>query len=265
MSHDRQPVLSVVTVVRNGEQHIGRCIESVIAQGIQGLEYIIVDGQSTDGTLEVIERYRDSVSVLISEPDKGLYDAMNKGLRLATGRFIHFLNSDDQYFDDGVLARILPELMDGEVVFGQMKYVEADGSSRLIGQPFSWDEELRASRVPQMALVVPKSCYAEVGEFDLSLRIAADYDMVLRLASKFPMRYLPVPISVMHAGGISYLSPKLAFRESMQVARRYGRGLLPGYGDYYLKRIKWQLSRMLPQVLLGYVRERKEASRSPCR
>lgn len=262
MSQDRQPVLSVVTVVRNGEQHIGRCIESVIAQGIQGLEYIIVDGQSTDCTLEVIERYRGSVTVLVSEPDEGLYDAMNKGLQLARGRFIHFLNSDDRYFDDGVLARILPELKDGEVVFGQMKYMEMDGSSRLIGQQFSWQQELRASRVPQMAVFAPKSCYQEVGEFDRSLRIAADYDMVLRLAIKFPMRYIPVPVAVMYAGGISYLSSKLAFQESMQVARRYGRSLLSSYWDYYLKRTKWRLSRILPQTLLRYIWDKKNAFRS---
>jgi glycosyltransferase involved in cell wall biosynthesis len=96
MNNGLSPSISVITVVRNGASVIADCIDSVLAQQIDGLEYIVIDGASTDGTLEIIRRYGDAISVCISEPDRGLYDAMNKGLRLARGRYIHFLNADDR-------------------------------------------------------------------------------------------------------------------------------------------------------------------------
>lgn len=243
---EKEPIITVITVVRNAESSIEGCINSVLAQGIADLEYIIIDGQSTDGTLAIIRKYQRSVETLISEPDNGLYDAMNKGLKHANGRYIHFLNADDCYFNNEVLCSIIPELDESSVAYGQMLYIESDGSKRLQGSDFSWDAELRGSRVPQMALFVPRHCYAIVGDFDTSLKIAADYDMTLRLAKCFPVKYLPQPISIMHAGGVSYQRPDLAFKESMSVSRRHGRGFFGSWWDYLLKRLKWSVAHNLP-------------------
>ncbi|TDR76720.1 glycosyltransferase family 2 protein [Paludibacterium purpuratum] len=237
--HTGRPCITVITVVRNAENSIEKCIESVISQNIKNIEYIIIDGQSTDNTLNIIERYKSNITHLISEPDNGLYDAMNKGLSLATGEFIHFLNADDRYFNEKVLSFFIPQLKSSTISYGQMLYVEVDGKTQKQGKPFNWKRELQGSRVPQMALFAPLECYQAVGFFDTSLRIAADYDMLLRLAQKFHVDFIPAPVSIMHAGGISYQRPDLAFKESLIVSRRYGRSYLGSLGDFFLKHLKW--------------------------
>lgn len=233
--------ISVITVVRNAEATIERCIRSVIAQGIPDLQYIVIDGCSTDGTPEILHRYSAAIDVLVSEVDSGLYDAMNKGLALARGRLIHFLNADDLYADSGALRRMLDAANVDAVYYGQMRYVDGD-RVRCLGSPFSLAREIRKSTVPQPALFVPRQFYDEVGGFDLSLRIAADYDMVLRLARQYPVRFIPTVVTEMHAGGVSYSRPDLTFREAMAVSIRHG--LHPGLARllYWQRRARWALA-----------------------
>lgn len=240
------PLISVITVVRNGASVIAECIESVLAQGIESLEYIIVDGASTDGTLEVIRRYGDAISLCISEPDSGLYDAMNKGLRLARGRYIHFLNADDRYVESHTLRKLLPQLDENTVCYGAMIYQEEDGRQRCLGAPFSWDRELIESHIPQPALFVPSKLYRELGEFNLEYRIAADYDMVLRLARRFPVRFVDQPVTLMMAGGISYTQMGSTFKEAARVSIRHGRPVLAARLTYLRHMLTWQIARRLP-------------------
>lgn len=239
-------LISVITVVRNGVSVIAECIESVLAQRIKNLEYIVIDGASTDGTLEIIRRYGDMVSVCISEPDHGLYDAMNKGLRLARGRYIHFLNADDRYVAPDTLSKLLPQLDENTVCYGAMIYQEIDGRQRRLGSPFSWSRELIESHVPQPTLFVPSQLYREVGEFDLEYRIAADYDMVLRLARRFPMRFVDQPVTRMMAGGISYTQMGRTFQEAARVSIRHGRPVLAARLTYLRHMLTWQIARRLP-------------------
>ena len=229
--------ITVVTVVRNGERVISECIESVLSQGIDRLEYIIVDGASTDNTLEIIRGFGDAVTQCISEPDTGLYDAMNKGLRHARGYYVHFLNSDDRYSSEDTLKRVMPLLDSQSVCHGQMYYVNSSGDRKLLGEPFSRKRELKASRMPQPAMIVPRFMYEKVGEFDTNYRIAADYDMVLRLTEHYPAHFVPVPITVMHTGGISFQRPDLAFGESLKVARKHGRSWIGSLTDFALKHL----------------------------
>lgn len=244
------PPITVITVVRNAVKTIEECIQSVLQQQIDNLEYIVIDGASMDGTLEIIEKHRKFITRIVSEPDGGLYDAMNKGLRSATGVFIHFLNADDRYVSSDVLRSLMPDLQTGVVCYGQMVYVEGFNRHRLLGAPFSLEAELRESRIPQPALFVPRKLYREVGEFDLSLKVAADYDMILRLTSRFPVKYIPKPLIVMRAGGVSYQRTDLAFWESMIVSRRYGRSFVGSWLTYLRRIIKWRIARALPLRLL---------------
>lgn len=255
MSDISTPVLTVITVVRNGETVMDGCIRSVLEQGISDLEYIVIDGASTDGTLGIVRGYGSAISSVISEPDKGIYDAMNKGLRLAKGRFIHFLNADDRYFEPQTLSRLLPELSADAIAYGQLVYQEEDGTRRLLGAPFSWDRELRESHVPQPTLFVPRHFYQEVGEFDTSYRIAADYEMVLRLARRFPIRYVEQPVTVMHAGGISHRRMGLAFLEASRVSRSHGRSAIASRLTYFRRMLKWQMARMLPASAIHATRK----------
>jgi glycosyltransferase involved in cell wall biosynthesis len=242
----KQPPITVITVVFNAGDTVRTCVDSVLAQNISDLEYIVIDGGSTDGTLQILRDYGPRITRLISEPDQGLYDAMNKGLKLATGRFIHFLNADDRYVSPNVLSSLLPKLDAGAMCYGQMHYIEQDGSTRLLGQPFDWKRELRASRIPQPVMFAAPGLYAEVGGFDTSLKVAADYDMVLRLAKRFPVKYIAEPVTVMNSGGLSYRRPDLTFSESMKVSQRHGMGWMAARLTYALRISKWRLKQALP-------------------
>jgi len=246
MSKVLNPPISVISVVRNGASVISDCIDSVLAQQINGLEYIVIDGASTDGTLDIIRSYGDAISVCISEPDHGLYDAMNKGLRLARGRYIHFLNADDRYVAPDTLRQLLPQLDGNTVCYGAMIYQEADGRQRRLGSPFSWDRELIESNVPQPTLFVPSQVYREVGGFDLNYRIAADYDMVLRLARRFPMYFVDQPVTLMAAGGISYRQMGRTFKEAARVSIDHGRPILAARLTYLRHVLTWQIARRVP-------------------
>ena len=254
MSNILSPSISVITVVRNGASVIADCIDSVLAQPIEDLEYIIIDGASTDGTLEIIQRYGDRISVCISEPDRGLYDAMNKGLRLARGRYIHFLNADDRYVAPDALTSLLPQLDESTVCYGAMIYQEEDGRQRRLGSPFSWERELVESHVPQPTLFVPTRMYREVGEFDLKYCISADYDMVLRLAKRFPVRFIEQPVTLMMAGGISYAQMGRTFKESARVSISHGRPVGLAYLTYLRHMLTWQIARHLPVSCIEFLR-----------
>ena len=255
MDESISPVITVITVVRNGAAVIDGCIRSVLEQSVPDLEYIMIDGASTDGTLDIVRGYGGAISCVVSEPDQGLYDAMNKGLRLARGRFVHFLNADDRYATPDTLRTLLPELDDHFICHAQMIYVLGDGSRRVLGETFSRRRELQASRLPQPVLFVAKQIYDQVGGFDTRYRIAADYDMVLRLTERFPTRFIARPVTVMHAGGVSFMRPGLAFGESMQVARRHGRNKFASIWDFALKHTKWWLVQVFPQRLLTIARQ----------
>ena len=246
MSQSQSPIISVITVVRNGAAVIADCIDSVLAQKITGLEYIVIDGASNDGTQDIVRCYGDAISVCISEPDQGLYDAMNKGLRLARGRYIHFLNADDRYVATDTLRQLLPRLDENTVCYGAMIYQEEDGRQRRLGAPFSWERELVESHIPQPTLFVPTLLYREVGEFDLKYRIAADYDMVLRLVKHFPVRFVDQPVTLMMAGGVSYTQMGRTFKEATRVSVSHGRPVALAYLTYMRHMITWQIARRLP-------------------
>lgn len=241
-----QPVITVITVVRNMRSVIGRCIDSVLAQKIDGLEYIIIDGASTDGTLDVIRSYGAAITKVVSEPDRSLYDAMNKGLRLARGKYIHILNADDHYVASDTLEKLLPQLEEDKACYGQMIYQDERGNQRELCGPYSWEKEIVASRIPQPTFIAPKALYDQVGEFDINYKIAADYDLILRMCERFPVKFIPQPVTMMHTGGLSYRQMKLSFKEAAVVSQRHGRSFLASRLTYCKRMLKWQIARQLP-------------------
>jgi glycosyltransferase involved in cell wall biosynthesis len=237
--------ISVITVVYNFEKGIRECIESVIAQNIKDLEYIIIDGGSSDKTMEIVRSYGDFISVIVSEPDQGLYDAMNKGLNIARGKYVHFLNADDRYYKANTLESLLPKLNEKAVCHAQLIYTQGSDRKRTIGKPFSRKKELKGSRMPQPAMFVPRYMFDKVGNFNTKYKIAADYDMVLRLTNKFPTHFISQPVTIMAAGGLSYQRPDLSFLESMLIARNHGRGWIKSWFDFILKHAKWSIAKLI--------------------
>lgn len=238
--------ISIVTTTYNSVATIRNTVESVAAQVFDGeVEYIVVDGGSTDGTLEVLAHYADVVKVLVSEPDKGLYDAMNKGIRLATGDVVGILNSDDFYTSDDVLAAIAGEFEEKNVdaVYGDIHFVDPDNLGKCVrfysSAVFS-PARLRFGFMPaHPSFYVKRACYERYGLYDLDYRIASDYDLMVRFfyKHKITYSYIKKDMVTMRTGGLSTKNLKNRFlitSEDVKACRKYGM-----YSNWLLMSVKY--------------------------
>lgn len=203
--------VSVITVCFNSAGTIRDTIESVRSQSYPDIEYIIVDGGSSDGTLEIIKEYGDSVSLLISEPDRGIYDAMNKGIRAATGDVVATLNSDDFYADELSVQKLVSctEKNGTETVFADLVFVDPNDSENIIRYYKSshfHPGKLRYGWMPaHPTFLAKRALFDKWGLYSLDYRIAADFEMMVRLLYKANVSYayLPEVVVKMRTGGVS--------------------------------------------------------------
>jgi glycosyltransferase involved in cell wall biosynthesis len=171
-------MISVITVVRNNALRIESTLRSVIAQKQQGIEYIVVDGASTDGTVEVIKQYKDSIDVFISEKDEGIYDALNKGIEIATGSLIGIVHSGDILLPGVIatIAKVHAETPDA-ILYGCVKAMDHGELDSVWG----WTHKrLVENMIPHPGSFVPKSIYIRYGSYDKTFKVAGDYDAFLR-------------------------------------------------------------------------------------
>ena len=203
--------LSLVTPSYNSAKTIARTIESVVAQNYDDLEYIIVDGASTDNTADIVSSFQDRIKIkFISEPDKGIYDAMNKGIKLATGEIVGILNSDD-LFDNGNIFSLVSETFTDknvDAVYGDIKYFSDDVNSVKRYWRAGEYKESKLSNgwvIPHPSLFVRKSVYDMYGIFNTDFKIAGDYELILRLLKihKIRVKYISQVFVRMYDGGAS--------------------------------------------------------------
>lgn len=227
--------LSLVTATKNCRKTIESCLHSIYYQESVSYESIIVDGESTDGTSEIISRYRNLSSTIISELDSGIYDAMNKGWALAQGDVIGYLHGDDMLASPHVLQLVAEAFDDPsvDVVYGDLVYVDAVATNRVIrywrAGRFSKKSLVRGWMPPHPTLYVRKHWYDRLGGFDTNYRIAGDYDFILRLFSQPALKvvYIPEVFVKMRVGGASNRSVGQVIkksREDYQALRRSGVG-----------------------------------------
>ncbi len=225
--------ISIVTVAYNAAHTIGDTLASVAAQTHPDIEHIVVDGASTDGTLAVVARQGGHVARLISEPDKGIYDAMNKGLRVATGDVIGLLNADDVYADDGVLARVASTMTHErlDALFGDAEFVHPERPDRPLRRYRS--DRFRPDRIAwgwmpaHPTLFLRRQVYERFGLFRSDYRIAGDFELVARVfhGGTLKYRHLPEVMVRMRTGGIStggWRSTLLLNREVLRACRENG-------------------------------------------
>lgn len=217
-------IISVVTATWNCRSTISDCLQSVARQDYRYREHVIVDGGSTDGTIDVVNQRIDQISIFVSEQDKGIYDALNKGVQLATGDVVGFLHADDLYASDDVLTKIAKAFEDPTVcaVYGDLEYVSQHDTSKVIRRwksaPFN-SRSLRKGWMPaHPTLYVRRDWYSRIGGFDISYRIAADYLSILKLFMQpdFKTVYLPDVLVTMRLGGASNKSLKAVIRKSKE-------------------------------------------------
>jgi len=245
--------VSVITVARNAADTIGDTLRSVAAQRWPDIEHIVIDGASTDGTREIVERHRGRIAAFVSEPDGGLYDAMNKGIALATGDVIGTLNADDVYAHEHVVEHIARAFQDPDVeaCYGDLVYVDRADLNRVVRYwrscPYRDGLFERGWLPAHPTFYVRRAVYARCGVFDTAYRIQADFELTMRLLAvhRVRARYLPEILVRMRMGGTTNRRLGNVVKgnlESYRAARAHGLKVTP---LFFLRKI---LSR-LPQFV----------------
>ncbi len=220
--------ISIITVSYNSSSTIEDTIESVASQSCPNKEYIIVDGLSNDNTLDIINNYSDVINKVISEKDTGIYDAMNKGVNLASGDVIGFINSDDIYSDNQVLQRVsvLFSANPGvDACYGDLCYVKCDDLTKIVrywrSNPYKQGLFKKGWVPPHPTLFARREVYKKFGGFDLRYRIAADFELMLRFiaTNHIQTEYLPHIMVKMRLGGTTNRNLKNILLQNLEIRR----------------------------------------------
>ncbi len=236
--------VSIITSVYNNASTIEDAVLSVLSQNYKDIEYIVVDGSSTDGTVEIIKKYEDQISKFVSEKDKGIYDGLNKGIGLATGDVIGFLHSDDIYANAEVITRVAQAFASTGVdaVYGDLVYTSKSDTTKILrywkGRVFK-PSLLKQGWMPaHPTFFVRRELYECYGSFDTSFCIAADYDFMLRVLSKgIKTHYLPSVLYKMRVGGESNKSIKNIIQKMQEDYRALKNNNVGGFSTLVIKNL----------------------------
>jgi glycosyltransferase involved in cell wall biosynthesis len=217
--------VSIITVVYNGAATIASAVDSVCGQDYADIEYIVIDGGSKDATVDILKSYGDKIAVLVSEPDKGIYDAMNKGLARATGDIIGILNADDFYTDSRVISAVVQAMQasGAETLIGDLVFVQPERLDQIVrfysSAGFSLKKFERGDMPPHPTFFAKRSAYDRLGNFDTQYRITADFDLMLRFLyiHKLSFVYLPQVMVTMRTGGLTNQGLKSKMRLNREI------------------------------------------------
>ncbi|SCY17194.1 glycosyltransferase family 2 protein [Paracoccus tibetensis] len=245
--------ISVVTAVYNRADTVGQAIASVQAQVYPHVEHLIIDGGSTDKTIENVRKYSRAAMRVISEPDEGIYDALNKGIANSTGDVIGVMHSDDFFADAFVLDKVAHEFADPAVgaVYGDLDYVSASDPTKIVRHwksgNFSKNRLRWGWMPPHPTLFLRRDVFVRLGSYDTSYRIAADYDAILRFLGKGGVRarYIPEVLVKMRVGGESNKSLDRVIRKSREDYRALRSSGMGGAGA-----LIWKNVSKIPQFIL---------------
>ncbi|MEP4889848.1 MAG: glycosyltransferase family 2 protein [Aliiglaciecola sp.] len=213
------PKISVVTAVYNGEKYVEHCIKSIVEQTYSNIEYVFIDGGSSDNTLNIANKYADKIDILVSEPDNGISDAMNKGIKACTGDYIIVIHSDDYLYEPETISRLVSQMEESDdVVLCNVKY--GRNNSTLIARPLSWKTNFKG--VHHQGSVCKRALFEKYGHFDETFKICMDYDFFLRIYRKgIRSKTVNITLSFMRDTGVSsqqdWQSLKARFDEERRV------------------------------------------------
>jgi glycosyltransferase involved in cell wall biosynthesis len=221
--------ISIITISFNSAATIRTTIESVLSQTYSDIEYIVIDGKSKDKTVEILQSYDDRIK-WISEPDKGIYDAMSKGVALATGEVVGIINSDDYYPDNETLSRVaqaFAKSSDIGAVYGDLQYVDFSDGNKTIRNwksgEYNRDKFLKGWMPPHPTFFLKKTIYEKHGLYDATFKSAGDYELMLRMLYRHHIKatYIPYVQMKMRVGGVSNVSLKNRIRANQEDRRAW--------------------------------------------
>ncbi len=231
--------ITVITVVKDGAALVWQTIRSVVEQSYPALEYIVIDGASTDGTVDIIRSYESRLAKWLSEPDKGIADAFNKGLALATGDYVMFLNADDALAGPDVLGKIAQEIVVSG--FPALLYGDCDVLDRLSGEvlyradiAFSRKRLLHGQMLPHPSLFAHRSYFEKYGEFDARFKIGMDYEWLLRGGLGERVVHVPLLVTSVRNGGMSTRDRARAVDEIVAALKK-NRHIASAWAEYRLR------------------------------
>lgn len=218
-SYNDKPLISIITVVYNNELYLEGTIQSIINQTYENIEYIIIDGGSTDGTIDIIKKYEDKIDYWVSKSDAGIYDAMNKGIDIATGEWINFMNAGDRFFDSTILLQI-SKVLDCDLIYGNHAVYKDDPTVFQITDVKNYKDTRNIPFCHQSLFA--KTELLKHNKFDTRYKIAADYHQYLILKYlNSTVKYVPVPICLYLDGGLSTISRKKLIYEYYEITKKY--------------------------------------------
>ena len=217
------PKLSIITINYNNKQGLERTIKSIVAQGYKDFEFIVIDGGSNDGSVEVIHQYQDKITKWISEKDSGIYNAMNKGIGFAKGEYCLFLNSGDSLFENNTLEKVFAADYTEDIVYGNMQI--DFGGKKVLGEMLNLItfEHMMADTLWHPASFIKRSLFTKYGNYREDLKIVSDYDFFIKaiIVNKVSTRHIPITISIFPTDGMSSQSSNAelikAEREKVQL------------------------------------------------
>ena len=239
--------ISIITITYNSAQTVEQTLLSVINQTYPDIEYIVIDGLSQDNTMEIVGKYEDKISRIVSEKDKGLYDALNKGIALATGEIIGILHSDDFYTNNEVIQKYadLFQKTGCDAAYSDLNYVDRADTDKIIRKwksgSYSPGAFVNGWMPPHPTFFVKKEVYHTFGIFNTSFHTAADYELMLRFVhkNKISLAYLPEYTVKMRIGGASNISFKSRIKANLEDRRAWRvNGLKPKFYTLYLKPLR---------------------------
>ncbi len=244
--------ITIITSAYNSEKTIEEAIKSVVTQTYNDIEYIVIDAASSDNTLEIINHYKNQIDIIVSEPDQGIYDGLNKGIALAKGDVIGFLHSDDLYKNNKVIEKVAYafEKSRADSVYGDLVYVSEKDTLKIFRYWKSGQFHPRKLKQgwmpPHPTFFVRRKIYEQYGLFDTSFKIAADYDSILRFLGKHQIttHYLPEVLIKMRVGGESNKSLKNLIQKSREDLRAMKSNNIGHLGSLIFKNIS-----KIPQFL----------------
>jgi glycosyltransferase involved in cell wall biosynthesis len=241
--------ISIITVVYNRERTIERAIQSAINQSYKNIEYIIIDGASKDGTMEVVNRYKDKVAIIVSEKDKGMYDALNKGIKLATGDVVGILHADDEFTDTTIIEKIahyMQQHPQTDAVYGDIGFVKEENPDKIVRYYSSAIFNTNLFKWGFMPAHPSFFCYKKFfeyyGGYRTDMDIAADFDLLVRFLRRHQLNaaYLPVMMVKMNMGGKSTSGIKSTIRINRELKKILTEHKMPSsylrlYARYFIK------------------------------
>jgi len=221
-SFNDKPLVSIITIVFNGHKHLEQTIQSVLNQSYDNIEYIVIDGGSTDGTLDIIKKHEHAIDYWVSEPDSGISDAFNKGIIASTGKWINFMNCADHFASPNAIEEFISHIDDNaDVIFARANVVDSTGKILLTaGRPFDQEKFYRRMTIPHQSAFHNKRYFQQYGLFDKTLKAGMVYELLLR---KQPLAtvFIYETISNMLAGGVHETEDYLRLREARMIKKRH--------------------------------------------